>query len=55
MNHPKRANKEFKEKIFRAAINKISNSDIYAREYAEFVESFSQIAVPEGFEHLFFY
>jgi len=54
MNHPKLANKEFKEKIFRAAINKISNSDIYTREYAEFVELFSQIAVPDGFEHLFF-
>lgn len=54
MNHPKLANDEFKEKIFRAAINKVANSDIYTQEMAEFVGTFRDIAVPAGFEHLFF-
>ncbi|MDR9770396.1 L-lysine 6-transaminase [Acetomicrobium sp.] len=54
MNHPKLANDEFKEKIFRAAINKVANSDIYTVEMAEFVKTFSEVAVPSGFNHLFF-
>jgi len=54
MNHPKLANDEFKEKIFRAAINKVANSDIYTVEMAEFVKTFSEVAVPDGFNHLFF-
>ncbi|HCR38470.1 MAG TPA: L-lysine 6-transaminase, partial [Synergistaceae bacterium] len=29
MNHPKLDNPEFKETIFRAAINKVASSDIY--------------------------
>jgi L-lysine 6-transaminase len=54
MNHPKLVNDEFKEKIFRAAINKVANSDIYTVEMAEFVKTFSEVAVPKGFNHLFF-
>jgi L-lysine 6-transaminase len=54
MNHPKLDNEEFKEKIFRAAINKVANSDIYTLEMGEFVKTFSEIARPEGFNHLFF-
>ena len=53
MNHPKLDNEEFKEKIFRAAINKVANSDIYTQEMAEFVKTFGEVAVPEGYEHLF--
>jgi L-lysine 6-transaminase len=53
MNHPKLANDEFKDKIFRAAINKVANSDIYTLEMAEFVKTFGEVAMPEGFEHLF--
>jgi L-lysine 6-transaminase len=53
MNHPKLANDEFKEKIFRAAINKVANSDIYTKEMAGFVKAFGEIAMPEGFSHLF--
>jgi L-lysine 6-transaminase len=53
VNHPRLANDEFKEKIFRAAINKVANSDIYTLEMGEFVKTFGEIARPEGFEHLF--
>ncbi len=54
MNHPQLETDEFKDRIFRAAINKVSNSDIYTKEFAEFVNTFGEIAVPEGFNHLFF-
>ena len=54
MNHPKLDNPEFKEKIFRAAINKVANSDIYTQEMAEFIKTFGEVAVPEGFNHVFF-
>jgi len=54
MNHPKLANEAFKEKIFRAAINKVANSDIYTLEMGEFVKTFGEVARPAGFEHLFF-
>jgi len=54
MNHPKLDNDEFKEKIFRSAINKVASSDIYTLEMGEFVKTFGEVARPEGFEHLFF-
>ncbi|MBO8153614.1 L-lysine 6-transaminase [Thermovirga sp.] len=53
MNHPKLANDEFKETIFRAAINKVANSDIYTTELAKFIKTFGEVAVPEGFNHIF--
>jgi L-lysine 6-transaminase len=53
MNHDRLNNDEFKEKIFRAAINKVANSDIYTLEMGEFVKTFGEVAKPEGFEHLF--
>jgi L-lysine 6-transaminase len=53
MNHPGLVNDEFKEQIFRAAINKVANSDIYTQEMGEFVKTFGEIAIPEGFNHLF--
>ena len=49
MNHPKLETPEFKEKIFRAAINKVANSDIYTQEMAEFIKMFGEVAVPEGY------
>lgn len=53
MNHKRLASDEFKEKIFRAAINKVANADIYTLEMGEFVKTFGEIARPDGFEHLF--
>lgn len=54
MNHDRLTTDEFKEKIFRAAINKVANSDIYTLEMGEFVKTFGEIAKPDGFDHLFF-
>ena len=54
MNHPKLDNPEFKETIFKAAINKVASSDIYTEPMAKFVKTFGDIAVPEGFKHVFF-
>ncbi|RKL61879.1 L-lysine 6-transaminase [Thermoanaerobacteraceae bacterium SP2] len=53
LNHPKLANDEFKERVFRAAVNKVANSDIYTVEMADFVKTFMEVAAPEGFKHLF--
>lgn len=52
-NHPRMASPEFKEKLARAAVNKPSNSDVYSVEMAEFVDTFSEIAMPGYLPHLF--
>jgi L-lysine 6-transaminase len=54
MNHPKLNTPEFREKIGVIAVNKPSLSDIYAKEQAEFVETFFNIAVPDYFKYSFF-
>lgn len=53
-NHPKINNDEFREELAVSAMNKPSNSDVYTVEMAKFVDTFSRIAVPESFKHLFF-
>lgn len=54
-NHPRLDNPEFREKIATAALNKPANSDIYTTYMAEFVETFSRVAVPHPFnKHMFF-
>ncbi len=54
-NHPRLDNAEFRERIATAAINKPANSDIYTTYMAEFVETFSRVAMPPNFtKHLFF-
>ncbi len=53
LNHPKMLTQEFKEKLLRVSINKPTNSDIYSTEMAEFVETFSGIAIPQHFKYLF--
>lgn len=55
MNHPKMVNNEaFSDKIGRVAMHNPSNSDIYTREMAEFVDTFSRIGIPESLPHTFF-
>ncbi len=55
MNHPKIAeDKDFVAKLGQVAINKPSNSDVYTEELAEFMESFSRVAVPSYLQHSFF-
>ncbi len=53
-NHPKLDNPEFKERVFYAAVNKPSNSDIYTTEMAEFVETFGRVAIPDYLPYAFF-
>lgn len=55
MNHDKIAgDPDFVAKLGRVAINKPSNSDVYTEELAEFMESFSRVAVPPTLQHSFF-
>lgn len=54
-NHPRLDTPEFRDKIAEVAINKPANSDIYTTYMAEFVETFSRIAVPHTHnKHMFF-
>ena len=54
MNHPKMFDAEFLKKLQRTAINKVTNSDIYTEEYAEFVDTLSRLATPSYFRYFFF-
>jgi len=54
-NHPRIDNPEFHERLLAAALNKPANSDIYTTLMAEFVETFSRLAVPAPWnKHMFF-
>lgn len=54
-NHPRLDNPEFREKLATVAINKPANSDIYTTSMAEFVETFSRVAIPPSHNrHMFF-
>lgn len=54
MNHPKMLDENFVNYIGHVALNKPSNSDIYCKEMAEFIETFFKIAVPDYFKYSFF-
>ena len=43
-----------KERLFKAAINKPTNSDIYSLEMANFVHTFGEIAQPNYLPYSFF-
>lgn len=53
-NHPGLGSPEFRDVLLRAALEKPANSDVYSREYASFVRTFREIAVPDEFRYLFF-
>ncbi len=54
-NHPKLLNDErFMEGLRAAAVANPSNSDIYCKEYAAFVEQFARLVKPPHMKHLFF-
>src|SRR6202022_1160731 len=54
-NHPRLDTPEFREKLADVAVNKPANSDIYTTYMAEFVETFSRLAVPPTLsKHMFF-
>lgn len=53
-NHPKMSTPEMIQFLGEVAVNNITNSDLYSEELASFVETFFQLAVPQGFKHGFF-
>ena len=54
-NHPKMVNdEEFKKNLMLAALTNPSNSDIYTAQYAQFVETFDRVGIPEYLPHAFF-
>src|SRR6201994_4718616 len=54
-NHPKMLNdEEFKKNLMLAALTNPSNSDIYTEQYAQFVETFDKVGIPEYLPHAFF-
>ena len=54
-NHPKMLDPEFRERLLEAALIKPANSDIYTGPYAEFVETFTRLAIPATHAgHVFF-
>lgn len=53
-NHPRLTSPEAIEELGRVAVQKPSNSDVYSREMASFVSTFSRLAFPDFMQHLFF-
>jgi L-lysine 6-transaminase len=54
-NHPKMINdEEFKKNLMLAALTNPSNSDIYTTQYAQFVETFARVGIPDYLLHAFF-
>ncbi len=51
-NHPRLV--EVQEQLGRSAVNKPSNSDMYTTALAEFVDTFSRVAIPADLPHVFF-
>lgn len=53
MNHPKMTSSEFLEKIAYVAVHKPTNPDAYTVELAEFIDTFSRVAIPDYLPHAF--
>lgn len=54
-NHPKMVNDEnFKKNLLLAAMANPSNSDVYTQQYAQFLETFSKVGIPDYLPHAFF-
>lgn len=54
-NHPSMLqDKAFKKSLLNAAMTNPSNSDVYTVEYAQFVDTFSRVAMPTYLSHAFF-
>lgn len=55
LNHPKlRSDAAFMERLMDAALNNISNSDIYTEHYARFVDTFDRVGIPSYLPNAFF-
>jgi L-lysine 6-transaminase len=54
-NHPKMLGDEaFKKNLMLAALTNPSNSDIYTEQYAQFVDTFGRVGIPDYLPHAFF-
>ncbi|WP_374949748.1 L-lysine 6-transaminase [Mucilaginibacter sp.] len=54
-NHPKMLGDEvFKKNLLLAALTNPSNSDIYTEQYAQFLETFARVGIPDYLPHAFF-
>ena len=53
-NHPALRDEEWLKSVEPAVANRPSNSDLYSGLMADFVATFGELAVPEGYPHLFF-
>ncbi len=54
-NYPKMVNdEEFKKNLLLAALTNPSNSDIYTTQYAQFVDTFDRVGIPDYLPHAFF-
>lgn len=53
-NHPKAKDRDFLDRLLRAAQVKPSLSDAYTVEYASFLETFTRVAMPSYLPHAFF-
>lgn len=55
MNHPKLLNDEaFLKRLKEAALNKVTNSDVYTLHMARFVDTFSRVGMPDYLPYTFF-
>ena len=55
MNHPKLVDDEsFKERLLSAALNKVTNSDVYTVHMARFLDTFERVGIPEYLPYAFF-
>ncbi len=52
-NHPKMSDPDFMEDLKLAALTKVTNSDIYTKQMAEFVDTFTRETSPEFMKYLF--
>lgn len=52
-NHPKMTNPEFLDRLAHVSVHKPSSSDSYTVEMAEFMETFSAVAIPDYLPHAF--
>ena len=53
-NHPSLIDKGWLESVHSVVANRPANSDLYTVEMARYVEAMGEMAVPEGYKHMFF-
>lgn len=54
LNHPDLRSDDFVEQLGQIALHKITNSDVYTRVYATFVDTLFELAIPNAFTYAFF-